>query len=88
MSAQIISESLTAFFRHCLGHALNFTVGDMVKNIRFLRGNMDTSYKIPNHFNKLPKRGSIPKKIREDLALQYLDFLVFCPTRWTVCGKF
>ena len=31
------SENLRAFFTHCFGHALNLAVGDLVKNVRFLK---------------------------------------------------
>ena len=58
-SNKILSENLKEFFTHCFGHALNLAVGDMVKNVRFLKDSMDTTCEISNLIKKSPKRDAI-----------------------------
>ena len=70
-----------AFFTHCLGHALNLVVGDMVMIERFLKYSMDTTYEISNLIEKSPKRDAMLQKIRKDISLEYPGFRVLCPTR-------
>ena len=84
VSNKILSENPKAFFARCFGHALNLAVGDMVKNARFLKDSMDTTYDISNLIKKSPKRDAMLQKIRKDISLEYPGFKVFCPTRWTV----
>ena len=43
VSNKMLSENPKAFFTHCFGCALNLAVGDMVKNVRFLKDSMDTT---------------------------------------------
>ena len=43
VSNKMLSENPKAFFTHCFGRALNLAVGDMVKNVRFLKDSMDTT---------------------------------------------
>ena len=81
---KILPENLKAFFTHCFGHALKLAVGDMVKNVRFLKDSMDTNYKISNLFEKSPKRDVMLQKIRKNILLEYSGFRVLCITRWTV----
>ena len=71
VSNKILSENPEAFFTRCFGHALNLAVGDMVKNARFLKDSMDTTYDISN-------------LIRKDIPLEYPGFGVLFTTRWTV----
>ena len=52
VSNKILSENPKAFFTHCFGHALNLAVGDMLKNVRFLKDSMDTTYEISNLIKK------------------------------------
>ena len=59
-------------------------VGDMVKNVRFLKDSMDTTYEISNLNKKSPKRDTMLQKIQKDISLEYPGFRVLCPTRWTV----
>ena len=84
VSNKILSENPEAFFTRCFGHALNLAVGDMVKNARFLKDSMDTTYDISNLIKKSPKRDAMLQKIRKDISLEYPGFRVLCPTRWTV----
>ena len=81
---KILWEKPKAFFTHCFGHALNMAVGDMVKNVRFLKDSMDTTYEISNLNKKSPKRDTMLQKIQKDISLEYPGFRVLCPTRWTV----
>ena len=81
---KILWEKSKAFFTHCFGHALNMAVGDMVKNVRFLKDSMDTTYEISNLNKKSPKRDTMLQKIQKDISLEYPGFRVLCPTRWTV----
>ena len=84
VSNKILSENPKAFFARCFGHALNLAVGDMVKNARFLKDSMDTTYDISNLIKKSPKRDAMLQKIRKDISLEYPGFRIVCPTRWTV----
>ena len=84
VSNKILSENPKAFFTRCFGHALNLAVGDMVKNVRFLKDSMDTTYEISNLNKKSPKRDTMLQKIQKDISLEYPGFRVLCPTRWTV----
>ena len=81
---KILWEKPKAFFTHCFSHALNMAVGDMVKNVRFLKDSMDTTYEISNLNKKSPKRDTMLQKIQKDISLEYPGFRVLCPTRWTV----
>ena len=56
----------------------------MVKNVRFLKDSMDTTYEISNLNKKSPKRDTMLQKIQKDISLEYPGFRVLCPTRWTV----
>ena len=84
VSNKILSENPEVFFTRCFGHALNLAVGDMVKNARFLKDSMDTTYDISNLIKKSPKGDAMLQKIRKDISLEYPGFRVLCPTRWTV----
>ena len=84
VSNKILSENPEAFFTRCFGHALNLAVGDMVKNARFLKGSMDSTYNISILIKKSPKKDAMLQKIRKEISLEYPGFRVLCPTRWTV----
>ena len=84
VSNKILSENPEAFLTHCVGHALYLAVGDMVKNVRFLKDSMDTTYEISNLIKKSPKRDAMLQKIRKDISLEYPGFIVLCPTKWTI----
>ena len=84
VSEQISSENPKAFFTHCFGYALNFAVWDMVKNVRFLKDNKETTLDISNLIKKSPKRDAMLQKIRKDLMLEYPDVWVLYSTRLTV----
>ena len=81
VSNKILSENPKAFFARCFGHALNLVVGDMVKNARFLKDSMDTTYDIFNLIKKSPKGDAMLQKIRKDISLEYPEFRVLYPTR-------
>ena len=84
VSDKILSENPKAFFTHCFGHALNLAVGDMVRNVRFSKDSMDTTYKISNLIKKFPQRDAMLQKIQKGMSLEYPGFRVLCPTRLTV----
>ena len=46
----------------------------MVKNVRNLKGSMDTTYEISNLIKKSPKRDAMLQKIRKDMSLEYPGF--------------
>ena len=56
VSNKILSENPETFFTHCFGHALNLAVGDMVKNVLFLKESMNTAYEISDLIKKSSKR--------------------------------
>ena len=69
---------------HCFGCALN-----LLKNVRFLKGSMDTIYEISNFIKICPKRDGMLQKTQKDKSLEcsrfrYPQFRVLCPKRWTV----
>ena len=84
VSNTTLSEKQKAFFTHCLGHALNLAVGAMVKNVRFLKDSMGTTYEISNLIKISPKRDAMLQKIRKDISLEYPGFRILCSTRCTV----
>ena len=55
VSNKILSQNPKAFFAHCFGHGLNLAVGDIVKNVRFLKDSMDTTYEISNLIKRSSK---------------------------------
>ena len=73
-SSKVLSEYPKTFFTHCFGDALNLAAGDMVKNVRNLKGSMDTTYEISNLIKKSPKRDAMLQKIRKDMSLEYPGF--------------
>ena len=73
-----------AFLMHCFRCALNLANGDIVKNVRFLKNSMDTTYEISNLVKRSPKRDEMLQKIQKDILLEYPRFRVLWPTRWTV----
>ena len=81
VSNKILSENPKVFFACFFGHALNLAVGDMVKNARFLKDSMDTTYDISNLIKKSPKGDAMLQKIRKDISLEYPGFKVLYPTR-------
>ena len=94
VSIEILSENPKTFFAHCFGHALNLSVRDMVKNVRFLKESIDKKYVIlhghNNEISNLIKKSTIfvvmLQKIQKNLSLEYPGFRVLCPARWTVKG--
>ena len=81
VSNKILSENPKVFFARFFGHALNLAVRDMVKNARFLKDSMDTTYDISNLIKKSPKGDAMLLKIRKDISLEYPGFKVLYPTR-------
>ena len=67
-SNKILSENPKAFSTDCFGYASNLALGDMVKNIRFLKDSMDTTYKISNPVKRSPKKDVMLQKIRKDIS--------------------
>ena len=65
VSNKILSENPKAFFTRCFGHALNLAVGDMVKNVRFLKDNMGTTYEISSLIKNLPKEMQCYRKFEK-----------------------
>ena len=67
VSNKMLSENPKAFFTHCFQHALNLNlaVGDMVKNVRFLKDKMDTTYEIFNLVKKFPKEMQCYRKFEK-----------------------
>ena len=54
-----------------------------MKNVQFLKDNMDAKCEISNLIKKSHKRDAMLQKIQKDM-LEYPGFRVLCPTRWTV----
>ena len=59
----------------------------MVKNTRFLKDSVETTYEISNLIKKCSKRDAMLQEIQNDILLEYPGFRVHCPTRWTVRAK-
>ena len=55
-----------------------------MKANNLLRDALDTTYEITKLVKLSPKRDSIFKKIRNELAIDQPGLRVLCPTRWTV----
>ena len=51
VSSEILLENPKTFFTHCFGHALNLVVGDMVKNVWFLKESINKTYEISHGHN-------------------------------------
>ena len=83
-SNKILSENPEVFLTNCFGQTLNVAVGDMVKNVLFLKDSMDTTYEISNFFKKSPKRDATLQKTWKDISLELPGFGILFPTRWTV----
>ena len=50
----------------------------MLKNERFLKDSMDTTYEISNLIKRSPKRDAMLRKIRKNISLEntYLEYFV------------
>ena len=51
VSSEILLENPKTFFTHCFGHASILVVGDMVKNVWFLKESIDKTYGISHEHN-------------------------------------
>ena len=69
VSNKSLSENPKAFFKHCFGCALNLAVGDILKNVRFLKDSMGTTYEISNLIKRSSKIDGMLQKIQKYISL-------------------
>ena len=84
VATQIANEEKHAVFIHCYGHALNFAIGDAVKNSSILKDALDIAYKISELIQFSPKRQERFDRIKDELAPDYGGIRTLCPTRYTL----
>ena len=73
-------------FTHCYGYALNLPVGDVIRNLKYLKEMFCTAYKICKLVKKSPKRNTRLDQIRNSTKNESKGIHTLCPTRWTVRG--
>ena len=86
VARQLTNEEPRAIFTHCYGHALNLTVGDIVKKCKLIRSCLDGVFEITKLIKKSPKQDAIFHKLKHGRATDTPSYHVLCPTRWTVCA--
>ena len=74
-------------YTHCYRHALNLTVGDLVKNVKLLADTFGTIKELRNLIKKSPKRETHLKKLRDLSENKNRSSHSFCPARWAIRGQ-
>ena len=98
---QIKEEQKRALYTHCYSHSLNLAIGDNMKNSALLKHTIDNTFELTKLVKKSPKKDSKLKEIQNSLAIAddrdnedyelnkaKPSISMFCPTRWTVRGKY
>ena len=98
---QIKEEQKQALYTHCYAHSLNLAIGDTMKNSALLKHTIDNTFELTKLVKKSPKKDSKLKEIQNSLAIAddrdnedyelnkaKPSISMFCPTRWTVSGKY
>ena len=98
---QIKEEQKRALYTHCYAHSLNLAIGDTMKNSALLKHTIDNPLELTKLVKKSPKKDSKLKEIQNSLAIAddrhnedyemnkaKPSISMFCPTRWTVRGKY
>ncbi|XP_033123564.1 zinc finger MYM-type protein 1-like [Anneissia japonica] len=75
-----------AVFMHCYGHALNFAVGETIKQSKTMKDCLDTCYELLKFIKFSPKREAMLRDLKEELVSDTPNVQTLCPTRWTVCA--
>ena len=81
---------LSTIHMHCYGHALNFAIGDTVKQSKVCRESLATAFENSKLIKFSPKRNAAFNRIKTEVTQEDSGISVgirtFCPTRWTVRG--
>ena len=98
---QIKEEQKRALYTHCYAHSLNLAIGDTMKNSALLKHAIDNTFDLTKLVKKSPKKDSKLKEIQNSLTIAddrnnedyelnkaKPSISMFCPTRWTVRGKY
>ena len=83
-STQILKEEERALYTHCYGHALNLAVGDSIRKSSIMSDALDNCQEISDLLKYSPKRDTLFRKIKAEIAPESIGFCILCPTRWTV----
>ena len=84
VATQFLTEEPRALYNHCYGHALNLAIGDTIKQVKLLRGTLDTCFEMSKLLKFSPKRDAAFETLKSQLAPNNPGFRTLCPTRWTV----
>uniref|UniRef100_H3ADC1 DUF4371 domain-containing protein n=1 Tax=Latimeria chalumnae TaxID=7897 RepID=H3ADC1_LATCH len=84
VATSLLSKEPRALYTHCYGHALNLAVQETVKKNHILRDTLDTIEEMTKLIKKSPKRETIFKKVKEEIALASPGIHLLAPTCWTV----
>ncbi len=82
--ARVKAAEPRAVFTHCYGHALNLACADTFRQCKLMQDALDTTHEITKLIKKSPRRDSIFKQLKEEVACDGSGIRVLCPTRWTV----
>ena len=72
VTTQIKAGESRAIFSHCYGHSLQLAIVDMIKKVKDLKDTLDTTFKISKLLRFSPKRGTLFKKLKKTLLLNFL----------------
>ena len=90
VAVQIHAKERRAVLTHCHGHALNFVVGDTIKQSKLCRDSMNPAFEISKLIWFSPKRNAafdcIKVEVPADEEGYTMGIRAFCPNRWTLRG--
>lgn len=73
-----------AVFTHCYSHSLNLAASDCIKNSKFMKSALDTTYEITKLIKLSPRRDAVFKDLQAESESSSSSIKLLCPTRWTV----
>lgn len=87
--AKIIKdEEPRALYTHCYGHSINLAVNDAIKQLRPIKGALETAYEITKLIKYSPRREGIFEQLKcaheVETGFHSAGIRLLCPTRWTV----
>ena len=66
---------------------LNLAVGDSIRKSSIMSDALDNYQEIFDLLKYAPKRDTLFRKIKAEIAPESSGFRILCPTRWTVRGN-
>ena len=84
VAKQIQNQEPKALFTHCCGHSLNLATNDAIKKCKTIKNALDITHEITKLVKYSPRRESLFRHIKGQLAPDTPGVRVLCPTRWTV----